>query len=79
MVRGLSLVGPLRVTGEPALLSSARPGLRSRIAVAVQRERQATARLAGWWPGERRQDERPLTAGCPCGDATSHAGLGDDR
>jgi len=66
MVRDLSLVGPLTVTAEPALLGLARTALRSYTALAVVRERQATARLAIWWPGGRPQDERPLTAGRPC-------------
>jgi len=50
MVRDLSLVGPLTVTAESALLGLARTALRSHTALAV--ERQATARLAIWWPGE---------------------------
>ena len=52
MVRDLSLVGPFTVTAEPALLGLARTALRSHSALAVERERQATARLAIWWPGE---------------------------
>jgi len=51
MVRDLSLVGPLTVTAESALLGLARTALRSHTALAVERERQATARLAIWWPG----------------------------
>jgi hypothetical protein len=72
-VRGLSLVGPLTVTAELALLSLARTGVRSHTGPAVERG-QAAARLAIWWPGERLQGERLLTAGCPWGDETSRAG-----
>jgi hypothetical protein len=50
-VRDLSLVDPLTVMAEPALLSLARTALRSRTAPAVEGG-QATARLAVWWPGE---------------------------
>ena len=48
MVRDLSLAGPLTATAKPAVLSSARPAPRSCTALAVKRERQATARLAIW-------------------------------
>jgi hypothetical protein len=74
-VRDLSLVGPLTVTAEPVLLSLARTGFRSHTGPAVE-QGQAAARLPIWWPGERLQGERLLTAGCPWGDETSRAAPG---
>jgi hypothetical protein len=60
------------------VLSSALTALRSRTALAVERERLEATRLAIWWLGERPQDEH-LTAGRPCGDETRHAGPWDRR
>jgi hypothetical protein len=50
-VRDLSLVDPLMVMAEPALLSLARAALRSHTAPAVEGG-QAIARLSVWWPGK---------------------------
>jgi hypothetical protein len=77
-VRDLSLVDPLTVMAEPALLSLARAALRSHTAPAAEGG-QAAARLAVWRPGERSQGERPLTVGCPWGDETGRAGPGGGR
>jgi hypothetical protein len=78
MVRELSLAGPPMVTEKSAVLSSARSAPRSCTAPAMEREREATARLAIWRPRKSSQDDH-LTAGRPCGDEASGAGSGDDR
>ena len=79
MVRDLSLVGPLTLTAKPALLGLARTALRSPTALAVERERQATARLAIWWPGPASHRSGARCGAGPGGDETSHAGPGDGR
>lgn len=80
MVRDPSLASLLAVEMVPALLSLAHAALRACTELAVERERQATARLAIWSSAFRPQLKRPPAgAGDACGDRSEAAAPEDGR